>query len=102
MTRKALIPESDFVRLCHESKSITEIAKKRDSYRVLKNISLENNDQPQALVFYAKEMQYHKKLTLESRCHKKDFKRFFIKDILKNLILLKNSKSLISNQWNWS
>ncbi len=61
---------------------ITEIAKKRDTYRVLKNIAHDNNDQPQALLFYAREMQYHKKLTLESRCNKKDFKRYFIRDLL--------------------
>ena len=54
----------------------------RDTYRVLKNIAHDNNDQPQALLFYAREMQFHKKLILESRCNKKDFKRYFIKDIL--------------------
>jgi len=73
--------ESVEVGQYHDS-GITQIAKKRDTYRVLKNVAHDNNDQQQALIFYTKEMQHHKALTLESRCHKKDFKRFFVKDIL--------------------
>ena len=65
----------------YNDSGITELAKKRDTYRVLKNIANNNNDQPQTLLFYAREMQCHKKLTIESRCNIKDFKRFFLKDI---------------------
>ena len=35
--------------------------KKRDAYRVLKNVAMENNDAPQALRFYAKEMETYSK-----------------------------------------
>lgn len=42
--------------------SKTKIAKTRDTYRVLKNVAHRNNDTPQALAFYAKEMFYHHKL----------------------------------------
>lgn len=41
----------------------TELAKKRDTYRTLKNVAQKNNDQPQALIFYAQEMKNHKELT---------------------------------------
>ena len=37
------------------------IIKKRDTYRVLKNVALYNNDHVHALAFYAKEMKYHRK-----------------------------------------
>lgn len=40
-----------------------ESAKKRDTYRSLKNVSQKNNDQPQALIFYAQEMDNHYKTT---------------------------------------
>ena len=40
----------------------TEIAKKQDTYRTLKNVAQKNNDQPQALFFYTKEMKYHQKI----------------------------------------
>lgn len=60
---------------------ITKIAKKRDTYRVLKNVAHKNEDQPQALVFYAKEMQHHKDLTIRNRCSRKDFKRYFMNDV---------------------
>lgn len=36
-----------------------QLAKKRDTYRILKNVAQRNNDQPQALIFYAKEMENH-------------------------------------------
>ena len=40
----------------------TKIAKKQDTYRTLKNVVQKNNDQPQALFFYTKEMKYHQKI----------------------------------------
>ncbi|OJA03446.1 hypothetical protein, partial [Bathymodiolus thermophilus thioautotrophic gill symbiont] len=40
-----------------------ETAKKRDTYRTLKNIALRNNDQPQALIFYKREMDNHWEIT---------------------------------------
>jgi ribosomal protein L21 len=43
-----------------------KIAKKRDTYRSLKNIASRNNDQPQALRFYVEEMKKHRKLTIEN------------------------------------
>ena len=61
---------------------ITEIAKKRDTYRVLKNVAHSNEDQPQALLFYAKEMQYHKDLTIKNRCSRNIYKRNYPQDIL--------------------
>ena len=33
------------------------IKKKQDTYRILKNVARQNNDAPQAIVFYAKEME---------------------------------------------
>lgn len=64
---------------------ITEIAKKRDTYRILKNVAQANNDQPQALIYYAKEMQHHKSLVIENRCRPSNpssrFKDFFCKSI---------------------
>ncbi len=33
------------------------IKKKQDTYRILKNVAQQNNDAPQAIVFYAKEME---------------------------------------------
>lgn len=41
----------------------TEIAKKRDTYRTLKNVAQRNNDHPQALIFYQKEMENHWQIT---------------------------------------
>ena len=38
-----------------------EVIKKRDTYRVLKNVALYNNDSVYAFSFYAKEMKYHRK-----------------------------------------
>ena len=38
-----------------------KIIKKRDTYRVLKNVALNNNDNAHAFAFYAKEMKYHRK-----------------------------------------
>lgn len=60
---------------------ITKTAKKRDTYRVLKNVAQRNNDQPQALLFYAKEMEQHKKLTIDNRCQARGFERYFLIDI---------------------
>ena len=40
-----------------------ELAKKRDTYRVLKNVAQKNNDAPQALEFYVEEMKNHRKIT---------------------------------------
>ena len=40
----------------------TEIAKKQDSYRTLKNVTQKNNDHPQELFFYKQEMKYHQKI----------------------------------------
>jgi hypothetical protein len=40
-----------------------KLAKKRDSYRTLKNVALRNNDHPQALIFHAEEMENHYELT---------------------------------------
>lgn len=40
-----------------------DVAKKRDSYRMLKNVALKNNDRPQALEFYAQEMENHYEIT---------------------------------------
>lgn len=40
----------------------TEADKKRDTYRTLKNVASRNNDQPQAIKFFAKEMEYHQKI----------------------------------------
>ena len=65
--------------------NIIEVAKKRDTYRVLKNVAHANNDQPQALLFYAKEMQHHKELTIKNRCTAQDFNRHFIKDRFCNI-----------------
>lgn len=59
---------------------ITEIAKKRDTYRVLKNVAQNNNDQPQALLFYAKEMNHHKNLIIENRCRRSDLYKYHLKD----------------------
>ena len=42
--------------------SRTEIAKKRDTYRVLKNVAQSNNDMQQASAFYVKEMKWHSQL----------------------------------------
>ncbi|RUA06724.1 MAG: hypothetical protein DSY43_01425 [Gammaproteobacteria bacterium] len=36
-----------------------ELEKKQDTYRILKNVASRNNDQPQAIKFFAKEMDYH-------------------------------------------
>ena len=52
----------------------TEIAKKRDTYRTLKNVAQKNNDQPQALIFYEQEMKYHKEITIINK-NKRDNKR---------------------------
>ncbi len=41
----------------------TKIAKKQDTYRTLKNVAQKNNDQPRALIFYAKEMEQHQLIT---------------------------------------
>jgi hypothetical protein len=41
---------------CQNNK-ITKLAKQRDIYRTLKNVASRNNDQPQALKFFAKEME---------------------------------------------
>ena len=41
----------------------TEIAKKRDTYRTLKNVVQKNNDQTQALFFYTREMEQHRLIT---------------------------------------
>lgn len=65
----------------HNGIGITEIAKKRDTYRVLKNVAIRNSDQPQSLIFYAKEMQYHKKLTIEDRCKDEGTRQPFRKNI---------------------
>ena len=40
-----------------ETEEPSSIQKKRETYRNLKIVALENNDAPQALVFYAKEME---------------------------------------------
>jgi len=61
---------------------ITEIAKKRDTYRVLKNVAQNNNDQPQALLFYAKEMSHHKNLTIKNRCRKNTSHEYHLKDFI--------------------
>ncbi len=42
-------------------KTDTDHKKKRDVYRILKNVAMENNDAPQALRFYAKEMETYSK-----------------------------------------
>ena len=42
-------------------KTDTDHKKKRDAYRVLKNVAMDNNDAPQALRFYAKEMETYSK-----------------------------------------
>jgi hypothetical protein len=60
---------------------IVEIAKKRDTYRVLKNVAHSNNDQPQSLLFYSKEMQHHKDLTIKDKCKSTSFDRYYLKDI---------------------
>lgn len=39
------------------------IAKKRDTYRTLKNVMIRNNDQQEALVFYQKEIEHHWQIT---------------------------------------
>ncbi len=46
--------------------SSTRIAKKRDTYRTLKNVMIRNNDQQEALVFYTQEMKEHRKITLKN------------------------------------
>ena len=40
-----------------------EILKKRDTYRTLKNVTLNNNDSHAALIYHAEEMNYHWKTT---------------------------------------
>lgn len=40
-----------------------KLAKKRDTYRTLKNVAIRNRDHPQALIFHAKEMENHYELT---------------------------------------
>lgn len=40
-----------------------KLAKQRDTYRTLKNVAIRNRDHPQALIFHAKEMENHYKLT---------------------------------------
>ena len=40
----------------------SKLSKQQDSYRTLKNVALRNNDQPQAVKFYAKEMEFYRKL----------------------------------------
>ena len=49
-----------------ETEEPNSIQKKRETYRNLKIVALENNDAPQALVFYAKEMEaYSRTLSWE-------------------------------------
>lgn len=40
----------------------SKMIKKQDTYRVLKNVAIKNNDQPQALTLYAQEMEEYKKI----------------------------------------
>jgi hypothetical protein len=42
--------------------NISKLSKQQDSYRTLKNVALRNNDQPQAVKFYAKEMEFYREL----------------------------------------
>ncbi len=46
-----------------------KLSKQRDSYRVLKNVALRNNDHPQAVKFYAKEMEFYSKLLKENKSY---------------------------------
>jgi hypothetical protein len=41
----------------HQSHQICKLEKQQDTYRTLKNVAIKNNDQPQAIKFYAKEME---------------------------------------------
>lgn len=47
-----------------------KLEKQQDTYRTLKNVAQENNDHPQAIKFYAKEMKNYKALV---RYNKKDY-----------------------------
>ena len=52
-----------------EREKITKRAKKRDTYRVLKNVAQRNNDMQQTFAFYAKEVKWHRKLlALTAKC----------------------------------
>lgn len=46
-----------------EENTDTQKAKKKNTYRILKNVAIKNNDQPQALIFYQKEMDNHWSIT---------------------------------------
>ena len=56
-----LEPKGTDVEVAQFTDKEDEIIKKRDTYRVLKNVALCNNDSVYAFSFYAKEMKYHKK-----------------------------------------
>lgn len=64
-----------------EAIELRKLRKQQDTYRTLKNVASKNNDQPQALVFYQKEMSSHAEVVIKGRCQKEDFTRFFVKDI---------------------
>ena len=53
----------------NESKSedikLRKLKKQQDTYRTLKNVASRNNDQPQAIKFFAKEMQKHREVSIE-------------------------------------
>jgi hypothetical protein len=41
----------------HQNQQVCKLEKQQDTYRTLKNVASNNNDQPQAIKFYAKEME---------------------------------------------
>lgn len=60
--KQKLIKEQD------NDKKSQKLIKEQDTYRILKNVASRNNDQPQALKFYAKEMQKHREYVKANKC----------------------------------
>ena len=56
-----LEPKNSEIKVGQYDDEEDEIIKKRDTYRSLKNVALNNNDNAHAFAFYAKEMKYHRK-----------------------------------------
>ncbi len=74
-----------------EKEKRTRRAKKRDTYRVLKNVAQTNNDMPQAFAFHIKEMQWHRELI-------KGNTKLFNMDKLKRLWVFKKLTELFGKR----
>ena len=92
-------PEKDIeVGQCEEG-SRTEIAKQRDTYRVLKNVAQRNNDMQQALAFYAKEMKFHGELIKKNTSFCEIKQSFKSKELFKVLGKLLDRAILLFGRW---